>query len=392
MHCQRALAIDAGNVEAHNNLGSALKSKGLFAEAALEYEAALAIEPDYALAIKNLADISKIQPDDPLIPRIEQLLRSESLPVERREQCHFALGKCFNDVGTYDKAFEQYRAGNEIKKERHSFDAGAYARETDRLMATFDRAFFEQRNSHGSNSERPIFIVGMPRSGTTLVEQIIASHPDVFGAGELPHFNRLVKNLPARLRDAAYPECVAGIDPKTASQLADEYLGYLRSLSPDAPQVTDKLPQNFRHLGLITLLLPHARIISCRREPLDVCLSCYFQDFFAQPFSHDLADIGRFYREYDRLMAHWISVLPLPILEVQYEDLVGDMEAVSRRMISFCGLNWDDACLAFHKHERPVQTASDWQVRQPIYRTSVERWRRYEKHLEPLKQVLTGTL
>jgi hypothetical protein len=232
----------------------------------------------------------------------------------------------------------------------------------------------------------------MPRSGSTLVEQIVASHPNVFGAGELPHFHRTAVELPAiQNTTTSYPECAALMNDSTVARLADEYLTHLDALSPHADRVTDKMPENFQHLGLISLLFPHARVIHCQRDPLDTCLSCYFLDFTGWlPFTYDLTKLGQYYQQYLRLMAHWRTALPTPVLEVRYEDLVADKEAVSRRMIAFCGLDWDDACLAFHETDRPILTASHWQARQSIYKSSVGRWRRYEQHLGSLKQALAG--
>ena len=231
----------------------------------------------------------------------------------------------------------------------------------------------------------------MPRSGTTLVEQILASHPKAFGAGELRDFYLLTRDLSAYLQSSIpYPECAALLDQESARYLATGYLDHLLELSADATHVIDKAPNNFRHLGLIALLFPRVRLVHCRREALDVGLSCYFQYFRSQHFTNDLKHIGLYYREYERLMAHWKKVLPLPVLDVSYEDLVSDVEGVGRRMVDFCGLDWDDACLRFDKTNRTVLTASQWQVRQPIYKTSVQRWKNYEKHLGPLKRALDG--
>ncbi len=388
---RRALAIDPNHADAQNNLGIALQTMGKFDEAAIEYERALAIRPGHAVAYKNLASVRKVRPGDPLIVRIEALLQRHSLCEDDRTLLHFALGKCFDDLGEYDQAFRHYQVANRIRKESSEFAAAAYAKETDRLIATFTREFFEQRARFGTESERPVFILGMPRSGTTLVEQIMASHASVFGAGELNYFNQIARDLPTMLNTAmTFPECTAHIVEETARGLAKGYLDQLRGLSEDAARVTDKMPGNFRHIGLIALLFPQARIIHCRRHPIDVCLSCYFQDFRSQPFSYDLADIGQYYREYERLMGHWSEVVMLPVMEVRYEDLIADVEKVGRQIIDFCGIGWDDACLTPHRNDRPITTASLWQARQPVYKTSVRRWERYEANLGPLKEALAG--
>ncbi len=230
----------------------------------------------------------------------------------------------------------------------------------------------------------------MMRSGTTLAEQILASHPQIHGAGELDTLGRLAGSLPRRLAtQIPYPECVAHLDAATARAVAADYLEVLKQHGGAAERVVDKMPLNFLGLGLIATLLPRARIVHCRRDPMDTCLSCFFRDFTTSfTFKYDLRDLGLYYREYERLMAHWRRVLPLPIFELQYEELTAAPEAVSRRLVAFCGLDWDERCLRFHETERPVRTASTAQVRQPMYQSAVGRWRRYEKHLGPLMAAL----
>lgn len=388
---RRALEIDPKHAKAHNNLGMALQASGRFEDADASYRTALEIRPGYAMACKNLVSLGRVEPDDPLTGRIEALLEGNELSDGDSRLLHFALGKCFDDTGDYDRAFRHYQAANDIHETRRPFDPGVFTAITDRLIETFGQTFFEAKAGFGSESERPVFIVGMPRSGTTLIEQILASHGQVHGAGELSNFNRMAADLPALLgAGLSYPDCAAAIDRERARGLAQGYLDHLARIGGDATRVTDKMPRNFRHLGLIALLLPRARVIHCRRESMDVCLSCYAQDFLAQPFSHDLGHIGLYYREYERLMAHWRAVLPLPVLEVRYEALVSDPEGVSRGMIEFCGLDWDPACLDFHRTQRPILTASLWQARQPLYDSAIGRWKNYEAHLAPLKAALEG--
>lgn len=219
-----------------------------------------------------------------------------------------------------------------------------------------------------SESELPVLIFGMPRSGTSLVEQILSSHPDVHGAGELDTLGRIVAAMPATMGDhAGYPEVAGMLDAATACKLGEEYVSRLRTHDAKAGRVTDKMPENFLSLGFVALLPPNARLIHCRRQPMDSCLSCYCQHFTSiMPFSRDLTDLGRYYRDYERLMAHWHDVLPLPILDVQYEEVSEDQEGMSRKIVAFCGLEWDDVCLDFYKTKRPVKTASRMQVRRPI--------------------------
>jgi len=248
----------------------------------------------------------------------------------------------------------------------------------DESIARWTPDFFARTRDWGEPSELPVFIVGMPRSGTSLVEQIASSHPDVFGAGELRDIANISKSL-------SWSQC----QPGPIKDAARKQLDRLLALGGSALRAIDKMPSNVKHLGLIATLFPSARVILCRRDPRDTCLSCFFQHFgVGNLFSFDLREYGHLYVHTDRLAAHWLKVLPLPILQVQYEDLVADLEGQSRRLISFLGLPWNPACLDFHRAERIVQTFSAWQVRQPIYTRSVGRWRNYQRHLGPLFEAL----
>jgi tetratricopeptide (TPR) repeat protein len=394
---EEALAIyrailerDPNNTAVLNNVGNMLKALGRMDEAVAHYQKALAVEPNHVQAYYNLSRAQVATPDAAEVERMERLVEEPGLTAEQRVNVHFALGKIYDDAGDYAKAFRHFRLGNEIDRPEQTFDLAAHGALIDRLIATFTADFIASREGFGSESDLPIFVVGMPRSGTTLVEQTLASHPAVHGAGELSHLGRIVLSLPAALdRLGDYPECVAHLDAVTACRLAEEYLTELRHLGQGKRRVVDKMPGNFLHLGVIALLLPRARVIHCRRDPLDTCLSCYSQRFTGgMPFTKDLAVLGRYFRDYERLMAHWRRVLPLSLLDVRYEDMVADHESMSRIIVDFSGLEWNDACLAFHTTERQVKTASSWQVRQPIYTHSVERWRRYEAFLGPLQEAL----
>jgi len=314
----------------------------------------------------------------------------EVLSRDRRSIAHFSLGRLYDQAKDYDKAFAHVKAGNELKPD--DFDRKEFAGFIDDLIATFDADFMTRapRARHGST--RPLFIVGMPRSGTSLVEQILASHPDVCGGGELEDIKQLAFGAGALIGSLqAYPQVTRGLTAESCDLLAARYLNRLALLSREARYVTDKMPQNFLALGLIALLFPNARVIHCRRDPMDTCLSCYFHDFTGyHPYVYRLENLGFYYRQYQRLMRHWRPILPLPILEVVYEDLVANPKAGTRRLLTFCELPWDDRCLRFYESSRVVHTSSYQQVRKPVYRSSLGRWRHYAAYLEPLQQALQG--
>lgn len=391
MACYRdALHHDPRMVLAELNLATARLEMGQVEEAIAGYRAANRHEPTVE-GYYGLAHARRFsRHDEQEIAAMEALSTHDDLVDDSRIYIHFALGKVYDDCGQYDQAFDHYQRANQLMQNALEFEHAEHTDRISRLMASFSEDFFKGHPGLGSESELPIFIIGMPRSGTTLVEQIIASHPDVQGAGELLYFNRITQEMPSLLQTAtAYPQCVSDLDRETARRITGEYIKVLRDTSETALRVTDKQPFNYEHLGLIALLFPKARIIHCRREPMDVCLSIYYQYFkFHHPYAYDLQNIAHYYREYQRLMAHWWALWPGRMLEVDYEALVADQSDISRRLIDYCGLSWDDRCLAFHKTERAVHSASNWQVRQPIYTTSVKRWKHYEKHLGVLVDAL----
>ncbi len=386
----RALELQPDNAANYTKIGRTYEAEGRFEEAIAWQEKALARQPDNAEAHYSLAMMRSAGTREARVEQLAQILARGGLDTDRRASANFALAKLCDEGGDYDLAFRYVKEANDLRKAGHRYLADERSAFVDRLITSFGKQLFEPKENIGSRSERPVFIVGMPRSGTTLVEQILASHPQAHGHGELEQMNELARGLGERLgHRQAYPECVAGLDEVTAERVAEEHLDQLDRDGGRAARSIDKMPHNFNHLGLIALLFPRARLIHCLRDPRDTCLSCYFQDFGPrQPFTCDFDHLARYYRDYQRLMAHWHAVLPIPILDVPYEALVGDQEGWSRKLIDFVGLDWDDRCLVFHQTERPVFTSSAWQVRQPLYNSSIGRWRHYEKHLEPLFQAL----
>ncbi len=389
---RRAVARKPDLADAHNNIGNILKEDGQLAAARTAFERAITLEPRETAYYFNLADAKKFVEGDAHLAAMEDLARNPvTLSSAARSRLDFALSKAYDDLGRHDEAFARMREGNALKRGAIEYDEAGMLGLFDRMRATFDRRLLEERAEQGFGSSLPVFVVGMPRSGTTLVEQILASHPAVHGAGELPDLNLLVGQMSGAGDNAfCYPEDVPTLTASQWRALGEAYVDGQRRRAPTAARVTDKMPANFMFLGLIHLALPGARIIHVLRDPLDTCLSCYSKLFTAeQNFTYDLGELGRYYRKYAELMAHWRGVLPEGrVLEVRYEDVVADLEGAARRLIDHCGLEWDPACIAFHEARRPVRTASASQVRRPIYRSSQGRWRAYEDHLGPLVAAL----
>jgi len=328
-----------------------------------------------------LADLDSIKVGDPLFLRMNELLRSDIVPSTKKIDLHFALAKVLEEDNDYDDAFNHWQAGNKLKNSALKWkDAGREVR-VRRIMAVFDKDLLTRHRGGGSPSSAPIFVLGMPRSGTTLVEQILVSHSRVDAGGEM-----LV--LPRLASEVGYPENCAQLNSEALKGLGERYLTEARP--GNRSHFTDKLPDNYLRIGLIRLILPNAIIIHCRRDPVDTCLSCYRMHFGGntQGFSYDLRNLGLEYRRYRGIMDHWQALTPDAIHEVCYEDLIADKDREIRRLLDFCELSFEEGCLQFHKTDRPVETASASQVRREIYGTAVERWKKYEKHLKPLLQVI----
>jgi hypothetical protein len=290
---------------------------------------------------------------------------------------YYALYRAFEDIGDHDRAFAYLKRGSDLKRLTIPYDQAQSRLHLDRMKDMFTPAFIEQFKGRGDDSDLPVFIVGMPRSGTTLTEQIISAHPDTYGAGELIDLNVAEMSLGGTFT------------PENAALLGKTYINRIRKLAPDALRITDKMPGNYYRIGMIAAALPHAKIIHCRRNPIDTCLSCYKQLFArGQYWSYTLEDLGHFYQVYEEMMDHWRTVLPGRFLEVDYEATVNDFEHQARSMINHVGLPWHPACLEPHKNKRTVLTASKTQVIQPVYKTAVESWRIYEKHLQPLIRIV----
>ncbi|CAK0756894.1 protein O-GlcNAc transferase [Gammaproteobacteria bacterium] len=423
---RRALRIKPDLAEVHNNLGNVLRDLGRSDEAMGYYQQALALKPDFAETHSNLAGVLiefgqldearlhinqalKIMPnhlrarclhtllhktirDDPGF----EILSRALLPDARVNPTHhlliyFALGKMYEDIGEYDLAFKHYAAGNCFCTASH---LKPYHAETDQRRLAFKRAvftqkYFNERTQWGNASKLPIFIVGMPRSGTSLIEQILASHSQVHGAGELSDLSEFQTRILANKAQVTMEDFNTIFNEFDCRAIAETYLQHLRTLAPGAGYVTDKMPHNFEHLWLVALLFPRATVLHSVRDPIDTCLSCYFQDFKGDhAWSSDLRTLAQHYNYYHELMAHWQMVLPIRIHPIVYEDLVQDPEIQIPRLLNLCGLDFEPACLEFHRTQRSVKTASATQVKQKLYTSSIEKWRRYERHLGPLLETL----
>ena len=391
--CERVIALKPEWDEAYYIKGVLHKSAGDLEEARKALLKAHELNPKLVNALHTLADITEGPQSDDLLEKLNAFKPDDISDPKQRSDLLFSTARVHRTQKHCDEAFELYRQANDLVKQFHPFDKDGFRTTIDDLIASFSPDFFKESREGGSNSRRPVFIVGMPRSGTSLTEQIIASHSTVFGAGERDEIKEIANGLSSfKDGDLLYPQDVAKIDPHAWDTLAQQYLSDIeRDCPATATRFTDKLVLNFLNLGLITQLFPNASIIHCRRDPMDTCLSCYFMrfdDVKNLSFTYDLEALGFYYRQYDRLMAHWRLALPTPFLDVEYEKLIADQEAESKRIVDFLGLEWEDACLNYYEQEHEVVTASFVQVRKPIYKTAAGRWRRYEKHLGSLQDAL----
>jgi tetratricopeptide (TPR) repeat protein len=389
-HAQAAVTLDPGNEETNVAMAEVLIGCGRYVEARAILKPFVEKgrpKPFLARAAGKLA--MKDGREHEALALLQKSLRSGTLSLREKSQLHSTASNLFEKIRQYDDAFLHAKQAKESL--RPPYDPQITSLNASKCIQYFDRAHLNAlpRASHGNS--RPVFIIGMPRSGTSLVEQILASHPAVHGAGELSRLSEIIQPsaVAGWSEGKFYPFFLDNLSVRRANQMADEYLKTINAINTSATYVTDKMPQNFVHLGTVQLLFPQCKVIHCLRDPRDTCLSCYMTTFLSgQEFSHDLSHLAQYYRDYERLMAHWKATLDLPILDVSYEDLVTDQQGQSRRMLEFLGLPWHDSCLNFHQTNRPVATASRDQVRSPIYNSSIGRWKHYEKHIPELLSLI----
>lgn len=376
------------------SFGHALKTAGHEEDGIDAYRRSIELMPRLGEAYWSLANLKtfRFAPQD--VGAMRAALSAAGLDPQERLHFHFALGKALEDRGQFEESFEHYAEGNRLRRLDLRYDAEEHHHKLARSHDLFTAEFLHERAGAGCPAPDPIFIIGLPRSGSTLLEQILASHSQVEGTMELPNLLTLVREFDQADRAGdAYPESVARATSERLRELGARYLDETRIFRSDRPRFIDKMPNNFSHVGLIHAILPEAFIIDVRRHPLDACWSAYKQYFAqGQSFTYDLEDLGRYYRAYLALMDHWDAVLPGRVLQVSYEALVADTEGQVRRLLAHCGLAFEAACLRFHDNKRAVRTASSEQVRMPIYRSGIGQWRRVAAQLEPLRRVLGDSL
>ena len=388
---RRAIEINPRHKDGHNGLGNMLSDMGEIDEAVVSYRKAIEINPGNADVYRSLSKIKKFTEYDDDIHAMESLYAIKRIPDEPKMHLAFGLGKAYEDLGEYEKSMDFILQATRLKRTSFQYSISETESLFSNIKATFSSEFFSDREDMGNPDATPIFILGMPRSGTSLVEQILASHADVFGAGELNDLLYLARKIFTADPSGEFPESVVDLDSGALENLGIEYIKRIRKHSKDSKYITDKMPHNFLRIGLIKAILPNAKIIHCTRNPMDNCLSL-FKNYFSKghAFSYDMTELGQYYNLYLDLMAYWRSTLPGFIYDLSYETLVADQENQIRQLLDYCKLPWDDACLDFHNTRRKVRTASNAQVRRPIYKDSVKLWKRYEKQLLPLRTAIDG--
>jgi tetratricopeptide (TPR) repeat protein len=392
---KHATDLDPKLVGAHLGLGHVLKTLGDVDAGIAAYRQAIALRPNFGEIYFSLSNLKTFRFTDDEIEDMASRIDQENLDTDSVVHFAFSLGKAYEDSKDYDKAFEYYLRGNEEHRNLISYDPVQTELAHEKLKETFTEEFFAKikKSDVGNSDSSPIFIIGLPRSGSTLLEQILASHSQVQGTSELPDLGIVSQMISNKAKGRAFPGGILQMSNEEITHLGDEYIRRTKRYRSGTPFFTDKMPNNFAHVGLLSAILPNAKVIDARRHPLDSCVGSFKQHFAkGQTFTYDMFELGEFYLHYDNLMCHWNEVLPGKVLRVQYEDVVQNLDAQVERILDHCGLPFEEACVNFHETKRSVRTASSEQVRQPIYSGSVNTWQRFDSHLEPLKDILEPLL
>jgi len=387
-----AIKYNSKNHLAYNLLGVIYQDQGLFDKAADMYRKAIKADHEYCDPYYNLSNIKKFSKNDKDLKTLQKFAsRIKTLNNPIFAKIFYALGKAYHDLGNDHLAFENFSKANQCDRKNLGYDKQVNEGRLQQIAEIFSPEFIAQHESLACQSKVPVFIVGMPRSGTSLIEQILASHPEVHGAGERPELNQLANNIGILTTpNIPYPECLTLLNDALCTHIGEEYLTALQTLAPKATHIIDKMPANFMLIGLIHLIFPNAKIIHCVRDPIDTCFSCFRTNFTSgHEYSNDLEDLGSIYLQYVTLMEHWKKVLPSKILDVEYESMVNDTEQQISNILEYLDLPWSDECLNYRENNRIVKTASVWQVHQPTYTTSISGWKKYASHLQPLIEALT---
>ena len=391
---KEALEIEPDHIGSNMGLGNTLKTIGRYDEAVKSYKKCIEAQPLFSEAYWSLANLKTYSFDDDEIKNMEKHVQSQDLTPASKAFFHIAIANAKEKQMKYGEAWYHFHTGNELRRTSEIYDSVTTQVTHDALIETFDEEFVNSTKGSGCQSDAPIFILGLPRSGSTLIEQILASHSQVEGTRELPDISllgrRLTKSKPPGIK---YPDAVKHMTDEEKTEYGESYLETSKRYRTDKPRFIDKMPNNFAHIGFIKTILPNAKIINAKRHPLDSCVSSFKQLFYkGQSWSYDLFEIGEYYLEYERMMDHWHSLYPGEIYDIQYENIVNNQEDESRALIQYCGLDWEDSCLKFYENKRSVNTASSEQVRQPIYKGAMYAWKNYESEIGALKDILEPVL
>ncbi len=389
--CNIAISINPNLAEAHCKLGIVFNDLGRMEEAVACYNKAISIDPDYVEALLFLSKMRKHNEYDDTIRKMEAFYSRAGISPEKKIHFAFGLGRVFENLKEYNKSFDLILEGNKLKRTSYKYIINDDVLLFNNLKKVFSSVFFSKFSHAGNPDETPIFILGMPRSGTTLLEQILASHSQVFGAGELKDLSSIANNICSMMNGSKFPGSVSDLSEEALYALGSNYIENVKKHSDVERFITDKMPYNFQLIGLIKVILPKSKIIHCVRDPMDNCYSIFKTDFAGKhKYAYDLNELGQYYNLYLDLMDYWRNIIPEFIYDIRYEELVSDQEVQTRKLLNFCNLPWEKSCLSFYKTQRKVATASATQVRRPMYSDSVQLWKKYEKQLEPLRKALYG--